>query len=146
MMTSAPEIPSTFVPVSASVGSQAGSVAGGVRLMLRLEGPAMFGAALALYAHSGFSWLLFAMLFLAPDLTMLAYFAGSRGGAAAYNAAHVYVLPFALLVVGFIAGPPAAMAGALIWIAHIGFDRTLGYGLKYPSGFADTHLGRIGGR
>ena len=62
------------------------------------------------------------------------------------NAAHVYVLPLALLVVGFVAGLPAAMAGALIWIAHIGFDRALGYGLKYATGFGDTHLGRIGRR
>jgi hypothetical protein len=33
---------------------------------------------------------------------------------------------------------------ATIWIAHIGFDRALGYGLKYGSGFTHTHLGRIG--
>ena len=33
---------------------------------------------------------------------------------------------------------------ALIWIAHIGLDRALGYGLKYATGFGDTHLGRIG--
>jgi len=144
MMVSAPEIPSAFGPASTSAGHQAGSLAGGVRLLLRLEGAAVFAAALALYAHGGFSWLLFAALFLAPDLTMLAYLAGPRAGAAAYNAAHVYMLPLALLVVGFSAGAPAAMAGALIWIAHIGFDRALGYGLKYATGFGDTHLGRIG--
>ena len=50
------------------------------------------------------------------------------------------------MVVGFVSGLPAAMAGALIWIAHIGFDRALGYGLKYATGFRDTHLGRIGRR
>jgi hypothetical protein len=77
---------------------------------------------------------------------MLAYLAGPRVGAVAYNAADVYVPPLTLLVVGFVAGLPAAMAGALIWIAHIGFDRALGYGLKYATGFGDTHLGRIGRR
>jgi hypothetical protein len=121
-------------------------VAGGVRLLLRIEGAAAFAAALALYAHGDFSWLLFAALFLAPDLTMLAYLSGPRVGAAAYNAVHVYVLPLTLLLAGFIAGLPAAMAGALIWIAHIGLDRALGYGLKYATGFGDTHLSRIGRR
>jgi hypothetical protein len=146
MMASAPQVPSAFAPVAAPAGRQAGSVAGGVRLLLRLEGAAAFAVALALYTHSGFSWLLFAALFLAPDLTMLAYVAGPRVGGAAYNAAHVYVLPLALLIVGYIAGAPAATAGGLIWIAHIGFDRTLGYGLKYATGFDDTHLGGIGRR
>jgi uncharacterized protein DUF4260 len=146
MMASAPELPSAFAPVSASAGGQAGSVAGGVRLLLRIEGAAAFAAALALYAHGDFSWLLFAALFPAPDLTMLAYLSGPRVGAAAYNAVHVYVLPLTLLLAGFIAGLPAAMAGALIWIAHIGLDRALGYGLKYATGFADTHLSRIGRR
>ena len=32
---------------------------------------------------------------------------------------------------------------ALIWLAHIGMDRLLGYGLKYPSAFKDTHLQRV---
>jgi hypothetical protein len=41
---------------------------------------------------------------------------------------------------------PWPLAGplALIWLAHIGIDRALGYGLKYASGFGFTHLGRIG--
>ena len=94
-----------------------------VRTILRLEGAAAFAAAVALYAHAGFSWPLFALLILAPDLAMLPYLIGPRAGAAAYNLAHTY---------------------ALSWIAHIGMDRMLGYGLKYASGFADTHLGRIG--
>lgn len=145
-MASARNTPPAFGPVSAPAGSQAGSVVGGVRLLLRLEGAAALAGALALYAHGGFSWLLFAALFLSPDLTMLAYFAGPRIGAAAYNAVHVYALPVALLVAGLIAGWPAVTAGALIWIAHIGIDRALGYGLKYATAFGDTHLGRIGRR
>jgi uncharacterized protein DUF4260 len=90
MMASSPEVPSAFAPASASAGGQAGSAAGGVRVLLRLEGAAAFAAALALYAHGDFSWLLFAALFLAPDLTMLAYLSGPRVGAAVYNAVHVY--------------------------------------------------------
>ena len=75
---------------------------------------------------------------------MLAYLRDPRFGAAAYNVAHAYALALPLALFGFLAGRPAVLAVALIWIAHIGFDRALGYGLKYPTGFGDTHLGRIG--
>jgi Domain of unknown function (DUF4260) len=32
----------------------------------------------------------------------------------------------------------------LLWAFHVAGDRVLGYGLKFASGFQDTHLGRIG--
>jgi hypothetical protein len=121
-------------------------VTGGPRLMLRLESFAVFAVALAFYAHSNFSLWAFAMLFLTPDLSMLAYLAGPRVGAPAYNLAHSGALALALIVIGFFGGLPFAAAAGLIWIAHIGFDRTLGYGLKYSTSFGDTHLGRIGRR
>jgi hypothetical protein len=121
-----------------------GAASGGVRAVLRLEGAAAFAAATALYGHAGFSWPVFALLFLAPDLSMLAYLAGPRAGALGYNLVHTYALPLPLALAGFALGSPVGSALALIWIAHIGFDRMLGYGLKYVSGFGDTHLGRIG--
>lgn len=121
-----------------------GTAAGGVRTLLRLEGLAAFAVAVALYAHAGFSWPAFAACFLAPDLAMLAYLFGLRAGALGYNLAHTYVFALLLTLAGFFAGVPIAAAGGLIWTAHIGFDRGLGYGLKYPTGFGDTHLGRIG--
>ena len=144
MTASATHTGSPSASRSASDGA-AGSRAG-MHLLLRLEGAAAFAAAIALYAHGGFSWLVFAAMFLAPDLSMLAYLAGPRSGAAGYNAVHAYVLPLPLLAAGFMTGAPALTAGTLIWIAHIGFDRALGYGLKYATGFGDTHLGRIGRR
>lgn len=121
-----------------------GAVSGSVRVWLRLEGLAALTAAAYLYARGGHSWPLFAALFLAPDLSFAAYLAGPRVGAAVYNALHSYIGPLALAV-GLLAvgGSPAV---ALIWAAHIGFDRVLGYGLKYPTNFGDTHLGTIGGR
>jgi Domain of unknown function (DUF4260) len=121
-----------------------GFATGGVRTLLRLEGFAAFAAALTAYAQAKFSWPAFALFFLAPDLAMLAYLAGPRAGAIAYNFAHTYALALGLLLAGFLVGVPMAAGGGLIWIAHIGFDRALGYGLKYPTGFGDTHLGRIG--
>ena len=146
MTASAPEFRSTLNAIPASAGGKARSAAGGVRSLLRIEGAAVFAAALALYAHGGFSWPMFALLFFAPDLTMLAYLAGPRAGATAYNAVHTYLPTLALVLAGFFFGLPAASACGLIWIAHIGFDRALGYGLKYATGFSDTHLGRISRR
>ena len=116
----------------------------GVVRLLRLEGLAIAGAAVAAYAAIGGSWPLLALLLLAPDLAMVGYRFGPTAGAAAYNAAHAYLGPAALGALGLALAAPLAQALALIWLAHIGLDRALGYGLKYATGFGHTHLGRIG--
>jgi hypothetical protein len=95
------------------------------------------------YAQLGHGWWLFAGLFLLPDLAMLAYVAGPRAGAAAYNATHTLSVPFGLGAVGLAVGWSPLLALALIWAGHIGVDRALGYGLKYPTAFRDTHLQRV---
>lgn len=115
-----------------------------MRALLRFEGLAVAALAVGLYLWGGYAWSLFAILFLAPDLSLAVYLAGPRAGAAVYNALHSYVGPAALAGVLLLTGRP--MAVPLIWAAHIGFDRALGYGLKYASGFSDTHLGPIGRR
>lgn len=142
MTTSAPQLQPALTPTR----SHAGFAANGVRAVLRLEGFAVFATALLFYARAGFSWPAFALLFLAPDLSMLAYLAGPRVGAFGYNLMHTYALALALVLSGFVGDAPVLTAAGLIWIAHIGFDRALGYGLKYPTGFGDTHLGCIGRR
>jgi hypothetical protein len=121
-----------------------GEVTGGVKILLRLEGLTLFAGMLLLYAVWGGSWLVFVLLFLVPDLSFLAYLADSRLGAIVYNAAHSYMAPVALLTVGFALELPLLLSIAMIWLAHIGIDRALGYGLKYAAGFGFTHLGRIG--
>lgn len=120
------------------------AVAGMPRLLLRLEGLALAVVAVYLYPRVSDSWWLFAALILAPDLSFLAYLAGPRVGAAVYNAAHTTVLPFALVLLGLLLPAIILVAIALIWLAHIGIDRALGFGLKYPNGFGFTHLGRLG--
>jgi hypothetical protein len=117
---------------------------GGLSLVLRAEGFAGLAAAAAAYGWLGFSWGLFALLFLAPDLAMAGYAFGPKWGAAAYNVVHSTLAPLALGAVAFALRAPLGEAVALIFLAHIGFDRALGYGLKYASGFGDTHFGRIG--
>ncbi len=121
-----------------------GEVTGGVKILLRLEGLTLFAGMVLLYTVSGGSWWIFALLFLAPDLSFIAYLADPKTGAVVYNAAHSYLLPAALMTTGFALPQPLTLSIAMIWLAHIGIDRALGYGLKYSSGFGFTHLGRIG--
>jgi hypothetical protein len=113
------------------------------RALLHLEGMAVFIAAVAAYRHLGGSGTLFAALILVPDLSMLGYLHGTRVGAATYNAGHSYVAPAILAGIGAMLGSHIALVIASIWVAHIGADRVLGYGLKYGSAFRETHLGRV---
>ena len=112
--------------------------------LLRLENAALAALAIGLYWHGGTSWWLFAALILVPDISMVGYLGGPKIGARVYNAAHSWIGPVCLGAAGWLAQQPLAIPVALIWVAHIGIDRALGYGLKHESGFADTHLGRIG--
>jgi hypothetical protein len=113
------------------------------RRLLRLEGAAVAVTGVALYAHEGYSWILFAVLLLAPDLSALGFLAGPRIGALTYDLAHTSITPVVLGAFGVVSSSGTAVAIALIWLVHIGGDRAIGYGLKYPSGFKDTHLDRV---
>jgi len=121
-----------------------GFVNGAPCLLLRAEGLAVALASIMAFSRSGSPWWLFAALILAPDLSILFYLAGSRLGAASYNAVHTYLGPIVLFIAAAALAAPTGIALALIWSAHIGIDRVLGYGLKYSDGFSSTHLGRIG--
>jgi hypothetical protein len=112
--------------------------------LLRVEEACLLAAAVWLYAHLHFSWLLFVVLFLTPDLFMLGYLANVRLGAAMYNLGHWLLLPLGLLAFGYLTARPIATEVAIIWFSHIVFDRMMGYGLKYPTFFKDTHLQHIG--
>jgi hypothetical protein len=121
-----------------------GAAQGRVRTVLRLEALLALVASLFAFHHWGQSlgWTGFAALFLLPDLAMLAYFAGPRAGAVAYNITHSTIGPI-LLLGSSVAFSRFGLALSLVWIAHIAFDRSLGYGLKYARGFEATHLGRL---
>src|SRR6266571_3861609 len=121
-----------------------GAATGGVRTLLRLEGLTLFIGMTLLYGLWDGSWWVYFLLFLVPDLSFAAYLAGPKAGAIVYNAAHSYLAPVALMTSGFALASPLWLSIAMIWMAHIGIDRALGYGLKYSAGFGFTHLGRIG--
>ena len=110
----------------------------------RLEGGVLLVLSLLIYWKLAGPWLWYILLILAPDLFMLGYLGGTRLGAAVYNLGHTWLLPGVLGAVGVIGGVSFAADVAVIWIGHIGGDRLLGYGLKLPTGFKDTHLGGIG--
>jgi hypothetical protein len=112
-------------------------------ILLRLEGLVLFGAALTLYVREDFSILLLVVLFLAPDLSFIGLAGGPRTGAISYDAVHTYVGPILLASVSLVAEWSTGVQLGLIWLAHIGIDRALGYGLRYPDAFGENHLQRV---
>ena len=125
------------------VQRNAGAVEGMPRLLLRIEGAALALAAAYMFHRIGGNWWWFALI-LVPDISMIAYFFGTRPGAIAYNATHVTLSPLVLAALGFLLPSFDLLSIALVWAAHIGIDRALGFGLKYGAGFGLTHLGRLG--
>ena len=110
------------------------------RTFLRVERLATLGLVLGGYFTLGGPLWLLVVLVLAPDLSMAGYLAGPRLGSLSYNVVHTYTLPLALGALGFWVDLCIVLLVALIWTGHIGADRLLGYGLKFESGFKDTHL------
>lgn len=132
------------VPALSTPATAPGFVNAGPKLLLRLEGLALLVAAVVGFRALGGTWGFFAAAFLVPDLSMLGYLGGAKFGAAAYNAGHSLLGPLLLAGVALLGGSTLAWLCTLIWVAHIGFDRAAGYGLKYASAFGHTHLGRVG--
>lgn len=113
------------------------------KLLLHLEGLAFLIAAILAYAHLGGSLWMFLLLLFVPDVGMVGYFINTRIGAWLYNIVHFYATPGVLLAAALSAGWLLGVQIALIWVAHIAMDRTVGYGFKYTTQFKDTHLGRL---
>lgn len=134
------------IPSPAISNVSTGAARGGPAVLLRLEGLAAAALACIAYSHFGGSWGWFAALFLVPDLSMLGYLISRRVGAVTYNAAHSTLGGIAVAATGVALGENTLLLAASIWIAHVGADRALGYGLKYATAFGDTHLGRKGQR
>ena len=111
--------------------------------LLRIEGLVVLVISVIIYWHLGYSWVKFALLFLVPDIFMVGYLVDTKIGAVIYNIGHTYVVPFLFLLLVYFVKLPSLYFIAVIWVAHIGFDRLLGYGLKYPTAFKDTHLGKL---
>jgi Domain of unknown function (DUF4260) len=122
-------------------------VEGVLKRVLQAEGLALLIGGVMAYHWLGNSWWMFVVLFFVPDLSFLAYVLGPRPGAVIYNIMHSTLGPLLMAGFSFWLGPemvnPVTASVAAVWLAHVGFDRALGYGLKHASGFKDTHLGRL---
>ena len=112
-------------------------------VLLRIEGGVLLAVTILCYRELHASWILFAALLLAPDLSLAGYAAGVNIGAAVYNLAHTLAGPLVLLGLGIGAVHLSLLPYGIIWIAHIGMDRMLGFGLKYATRFNDTHLQHV---
>lgn len=123
-----------------------GYVKGAPLVWLRLESGFVFILSILLYSRTGTAWWHLVALLLTPDLAMAGYWLNARLGAALYNVAHSYTVPIGLIGIAVVTGQTTWTSSLLIWTAHLGMDRVLGYGLKYPVSFQSTHLGRLGKR
>ncbi|RSL28807.1 DUF4260 family protein [Salibacterium salarium] len=113
------------------------------KILLHIEGLAVFALSLYFYENSQFSWVLFFVLLLVPDISILGYLLNNKIGARLYNFFHTYTIPIIVIFWGLLSSNQTALAIGLIWSAHIGMDRMIGYGLKYPTEFKNTHLNRV---
>jgi hypothetical protein len=114
------------------------------RAVLRLEAATIFATTIWAFSRTKLSWWYFAAGLLLPDLGMVGYLSDTKLGAVLYNSVHTETPPILLLCAGFAQRNNGLTGAALIWLAHIGMDRMLGYGLKYGTGFTHTHLGLTG--
>jgi hypothetical protein len=113
------------------------------RWLLHIEGATLFAAAILAYSYLNGNWWLFAVLLLAPDVFALGYLINVHIGSALYNLVHIELFPAILIIAGVLAVNHTFALLGCIWLAHIGMDRMLGFGLKYPTRFQDTHLQHV---
>jgi hypothetical protein len=100
------------------------------------------GLAISVVVTQHTSWWQLVVLAIAPDLALL-FGAGpglERGqlhprAVPFYNAVHRFWVPVLLVGITILLQAPAWLAGGLAWVAHIAFDRSLGFGLRSPEGF-----------
>jgi hypothetical protein len=130
--------------VTPAAAGTSGTVTGVPRCWLRLEAAVLLVGSLIAFSATGQPWWLVPLTILVPDLLAAGYLGGTRMGAHLYNLAHSTFLPAAVAGLGWWQGRPLVLALGLVWLAHIGADRLLGYGLKYGDGFQHTHLGQLG--
>lgn len=114
-----------------------------IKLILRLEGAALFLTSLYFYYLFQGNWLIFVLLLFTPDISMLGYLKDKKLGAYIYNTVHNYLLGIAIILLGTVLKDNLIRSVGIILIAHIALDRFLGFGLKYISGFKDTHLQKV---
>ncbi|ARI77919.1 DUF4260 domain-containing protein [Halobacillus mangrovi] len=113
------------------------------KILLHIEGLIVLLVSVYFYAQINGSWGQFFLCLLVPDISMLGYLINNATGSIIYNMGHTYIIPLLLIMLSLIIKQELMLEVSLIWIAHIGMDRTFGYGLKYPNNFKNTHLQKV---
>jgi hypothetical protein len=105
-------------------------------------GVAATALAIAVVVTQHTSWWQLVVFAIAPDITLLFGFRpGLQRGqldpraVPFYNAVHRFWAPAVLIVLALVLHIDAWAAAGFAWCAHIGFDRSLGFGLRTPEGF-----------
>jgi multisubunit Na+/H+ antiporter MnhB subunit len=112
-------------------------------LQLKAEELLMFIATLIIFPFLGYSWWWFAALILTPDVGMIGYLANTKVGAITYNLTHHKAIAVIVGLAGYYFNNNELQLAGLIMFSHSSLDRILGYGLKHPDNFKNTHLGKI---
>lgn len=112
------------------------------RAVYALLGVVAAGLAIAAVILRHTSWWQIVVFAIGPDISLLAGMSPGldRGrlhprAVPFYNAVHRFWAPAVLIVVALALQQAAWVAGGLAWVAHIAFDRSLGFGLRTPEGF-----------
>ncbi len=115
-----------------------------MKTVLKIEEVSMLLLVIFLFAQLPFQWWWFLVLFLAPDLGIAGYLINNKVGAFSYNFFHHKGVVIAAYLLGYYLANDVFMLIGVIVFSHTAFDRVLGYGLKFATGFKYTHLGEIG--
>ncbi|MGE7765029.1 DUF4260 domain-containing protein [Peribacillus sp. NPDC096540] len=114
-----------------------------VKKLIHSEGLMVLIAIIYIYSINEFSWWIFLLLLLTPDISMLAYLINNQIGAKVYNLFHTYTISILIILLAVFLSQDTILMVGLIWTAHIGMDRFLGYGLKYTTDFKATHIQEV---
>ncbi len=114
--------------------------------ILKLEELGMFCLSIILFNMLGYSWWLYVLLILTPDISMIGYLINPNVGAISYNIFHHKGIAILLYLIGTFTFNYIFILAGIIIFGHSSIDRFLGYGLKYPDAFKHTHLDLIGNK
>jgi hypothetical protein len=115
-----------------------------ITAILRSEALAALAAGIVIWVANDGSMLWLVPVLLLPDLSAIGYLVNARVGAVTYNIVHNWTIAAVAFGMGWWLDSRFLVLTGAVLLAHVGLDRVLGYGLKLPSGFQDTHLGGIG--
>lgn len=115
-----------------------------MKTLIKVEEAAQFALSIFLFTQLPFALWVYPALLLVPDVSMIGYVMNPKIGAFFYNLFHHKAVAIVIGLLGFYLGNDFILLAGIILFGHSAMDRMFGYGLKFNTGFGDTHLGEIG--